>query len=49
MKHSYNNLMVPYYKDRISAMEQHIKKLESRIEFLEAQIEINEENNKLCH
>ncbi len=49
MKHNYNNLLVPYYKDRISAMELHINKLESRIEFLEAQIEINTENNKLCH
>ena len=49
MKHNYNNLMVPYYKDRISAMELHIKKLESRIEFLEAVTEINEENHKLCH
>jgi len=41
MRFNYNNLIVPYYRDRIEAMTRHIKKLEDKISFLEAKIEID--------
>ena len=43
MRHNYNNLLVPYLKHRVEAMEKHIAKLNGDIEYLKAEIEINQQ------
>jgi|TARA_R100000084_G_scaffold38902_1_gene15648 exonuclease VII small subunit len=42
MVHNYNHLLVPYYRDRIEALERYVKKLE----FENAQLEVELNNYK---
>ena len=39
MKHNYNNLMLPYYKDRVDALIGYVQKLEFELEYKEKQVE----------